>query len=251
MTKECVGSCLKYNIRLLIISLHASLLVQPLDLATFGPLKTLLSGKPSRVAKLAMRQFRRLEWLLAFTVVRPVALRASKIAGGFRQSGLIPYAPSAVLQRLPPNLPLCSEPSNQRRKASFHRISPLLFHNVSPTSPYRRVANAAVRRMLLSKKPLKSSAKKYLKKVVDYVELLQKQLTIAQKELQQLKELVEGKTRQRAGKRLVIKVKILVTTSELVDQVRTAEATTALKKSKKPLKKIRLKLNLKKKRCWV
>jgi hypothetical protein len=105
--------------------------------------------------------------------------------------------------------------------------------------------------MLLSKKPLKSSAKKYLKKVVDYVELLQKQLTIAQKELQQLKELVEGKTRQRAGKRLVIKVKILVTTSELVDQVRTAEATTALKKSKKPLKKIRLKLNLKKKRCWV
>ncbi len=101
--------------------------------------------------------------------------------------------------------------------------------------------------MLSSKKPLKSSAKKYLKKVVDCVELLQTQHTIAQKEIQQLKELVEGRKRQQAGKRLVLKDKILVTTQELVDQIRAAEATTAAKKRKKPMKKIRLKLNLRKK----
>jgi hypothetical protein len=126
-------------------------------------------------------------------------------------------------------------------------MSPQLLRNASPTGPYRRVANAAVRRMLSSKKPLKSSAKKYLKKVVDCVELLQTQLLIAQKDLQELKELVEARKWQRAGKRLVLKDKILVTTQELVDQVRAAEETTKTKKSKKPMKKIRLKLNLKKK----
>jgi hypothetical protein len=55
---------------------------------------------------------------------------------------------------------------------------------------------------------------------------------------------VEGRKRQLAGKRLVLKDIILVTTQELGDQVRVAKATTAMKKSKKMMKKIRLKLNL-------
>ncbi len=103
ITGNFIDYCLKNNIRLLIIPPHASHLVQPLDPAISRPLKTQLSGKLSRVAKLGMRRFKRLEWLLAYTVVQPVALRASNIAGGFKLSGLITYAPSAVLRRLPPD----------------------------------------------------------------------------------------------------------------------------------------------------
>jgi hypothetical protein len=69
---------------------------------------------------------------------------------------------------------------------------------------------------------------------------------IAQKEIRQLKELVEGRKRQQAGRRLVLKDKILLTMPELVDQIQAVEATAAAKKSKKPTKKIQLKLNLKK-----
>jgi hypothetical protein len=47
---------------------------------------------------------------------------------------------------------------------------------------------------------------------------------------------VEGRKRQRAGKRLVSEMIILVTTKELVDQIRVAEATTAAKMRKKPTK---------------
>jgi hypothetical protein len=79
-----IDFCLKNNVRPLIIPLHASHLVQPLDLAISGPLKTLLSGKLSRVTKLGIHQFGKLEWLLAYTVVQPVALRARNIADGFR-----------------------------------------------------------------------------------------------------------------------------------------------------------------------
>jgi hypothetical protein len=54
ITGNFIDFCLKNNIRLLIIPPHASHIVQPLDLACFGPLKTLLSGKLGRIAKLGM-----------------------------------------------------------------------------------------------------------------------------------------------------------------------------------------------------
>jgi hypothetical protein len=144
-------------------------------------MKTLLSGNLSRVARLGMRQFRRHEWLLVYKVVRPVALQASNLAGGFRWSGLIPYAPRAVSRRLPPDPLPRSLHSTRRQQAPYRCMSPQLLRNASPTGQFRQVVNAAVRRMLLSEKGLKRSAKKCLRKVVDCVELLQTQLTIAQK----------------------------------------------------------------------
>jgi hypothetical protein len=101
--------------------------------------------------------------------------------------------------------------------------------------------------MLLSKRPLKRSAKKYLKKVLDYVERLRAELTIAKNELQQLKAVVEGRKRKQTRKRLVIKDKMLVTNKELVERIRAAEAETAARKNKRRTKRIRLKLNLTKK----
>jgi hypothetical protein len=100
--------------------------------------------------------------------------------------------------------------------------------------------------MLASKKPLKHSAKRYLTKVVDCVERLQTELTIASKELEQLRAVVEGRRRQRTGKRLVIKDQILLTTRKLVERLKAAEAETQAKKGKRKQKRIRLKLNLKK-----
>jgi hypothetical protein len=122
--------------------------MQPLDLAIFGPLKTLLSGKLSQVAKTNIKCLQRHEWLQGYAVVRPVALQASNIAASFRKSGLILYAPSAVLRCLPPDPAPCQLRSTKRQHASSHRASHQLLRKASPTGPYRQVANAAVCRML-------------------------------------------------------------------------------------------------------
>jgi hypothetical protein len=165
--------CLENNIKLLIIPPHCSHLLQPLDLATFSPLKTLLSEKLRCVKRMGIYRFKRHKWLLAYAVVRPIAFRASNIAAGFCQSSLIPYAPSSVLRRLPPEPKLHQSQFTKHEQASSRRTSCRLLQNATLTGPWRHVANAAVQRLLSSEKPLKCSAKYYFKRVEDCVELLQ------------------------------------------------------------------------------
>ncbi len=94
---------------------------------------------------------------------------------------------------------------------------------------------------------MKRSAKIYLQKVVDAVETLQTQLTIARNEIHQLKGIVEGKKKERCGKRMIIKDKFLLTTQEILDRVLAAEAEKTARKNKRRKKRIRLKLILKEK----
>jgi hypothetical protein len=117
----------------------------------------------------------------------------------------------------------------------------MLLQNATPTGPWIHAANVAIRRTLCSKKLLKRSAKTYLKKVVECVELFQIELTIAKRELQDMKAVVEARKQHRTGKRLLIKDKIVVTTQGLPDGIRAADAETGAKQSKKPTKRIRAK----------
>jgi hypothetical protein len=167
------------NIRLLVMPAHASHLLQPLDLAVFGPLKALLSSKLNRVTRLGVYRLRKREWLCAYAAVRPIAFRASNIASAFRCAGLIPHAPSMVLRRLPPEPKQPKTASARRQQRLPRRARHQLRRQASPTGPSRRKANSIVRKMLLSEKPLRRSAKIYLQKVVDSAEMLQAQLTIA------------------------------------------------------------------------
>jgi hypothetical protein len=66
-------------------------------------------------------------------------------------------------------------------------------------------------------------------------------------QLQEVKTVLEGRKRQRSGKRLVIKDKVVVTTQDVVDRIQAVEAEAATKKGKKQTKKIVLKLKPKEK----
>jgi hypothetical protein len=65
--------------------------------------------------------------------------------------------------------------------------------------------------------------------VVDAVEALQAQLTIARNEIHQLKSIVEWRKEQR-GIRMRMKDKFLLTTQEILDWVLAAEAEKTVKK---------------------
>jgi hypothetical protein len=55
--------------------------------------------------------------------------------------------------------------------------------------------------------------------VLDYMEHLRAELTIAKNKLQQLKAVVEGRKHKQTGTRLVIKDKMLVMNKELVEHI--------------------------------
>ncbi len=79
------------------------------------------------------------------------------------------------------------------------------------------------------------------------MELLQAELMIATKDLEALKAIVAKRSRQRAGKREIIKDKYLLSVKEVRDRLLAKEAELAAKKSKGRKKKVSIKLNFRKK----
>ncbi len=66
---------MEHNIILLVIPPHTSHLLQPLDLAIFGPLKRHLTTEVNKITRTPVRSLTKTEWLLSYFRERPVALR--------------------------------------------------------------------------------------------------------------------------------------------------------------------------------
>ncbi len=182
MTGKFVDICLKNNIRLLVMPPHALDLLQPLDLACFGPLKTYLSRNLRSVVKSEALQIQRQEWFCAYAAARPLTLRKSNIASGFQRAGLFPL----VLRRLPAEATKLEQCLSRVLFTSHRRESTQWLQQASPAGPHMRQANSVVRRMLASENPIERPARSYLKKVVDRMEQHQAELTLTTKELEEL-----------------------------------------------------------------
>ncbi|KAI9788665.1 MAG: hypothetical protein M1816_006716, partial [Peltula sp. TS41687] len=95
--------------------------------------------------------------------------------------------------------------------------------------------NQRLKRILSSrhKKELESPVKRYIFNLAEVSELMKAQLVITEKESQDKEEILKARKRQCTGKRAVIKDKVLVTTKELLDGVKEAEAATKAKRTGK------------------
>ncbi|KAL8908187.1 MAG: hypothetical protein Q9171_005540 [Xanthocarpia ochracea] len=141
-----------------------------------------------------------------------MALREKNILSGFKTGGLYPYAPSHVLRHLPP-------PPSTNDMASLEKgMQNLMLTQATPQGFQLYKTNAALRRMLASP---------------DVSERMEAQLAIAEKEAKEREVLLQARKRQRTGKRLVIKDQIILSTMEIMDGVKAAEAETQAKKKKK------------------
>ncbi len=205
------------NIRLLVMPPHASHLLQQLDLACLGPMKTYLSRTLWSVVKSEARQIQRHEWFCAYAAARPLALRKPNIASGFRRAGLFPFALALVLQRLPAEgMQVEQRPSCVFFTSHYQKCIQWL-QQASPASLHMRQENSVVRRMLVLENPIERPARSYQNKVVDRMEQLQAELTITIKELEGLKSIVRKRAQQRAGKRKIIKNMFLISIGEVRD----------------------------------
>ncbi len=205
---------------------HASHLLQPLDLLVFRPLKTHLGQKSDRITRCGASRIRKHEWLKAYHLARPLALRKTNILSGFKAAGLHPYAPSHVLRYFLP------EPVSTEIISLTKGMHNLMLAESSPRGPQLHKTNAALRRMLASHRGLTSPAKRYVSKLADVSERMEARLTIVEKEAKEKGVLLAARKRQQTGKRLVIKDQIILSTKEIRDGVKAAEAETAAKKKK-------------------
>jgi hypothetical protein len=92
--------CKENKIITLCIPPHSSHLLQPLDVACFAPLKRAYSDEISALARQHIHHISKDDFLPAFKAIFNKVFTKGNITTGFREAGLVPYSPEAVLSKL-------------------------------------------------------------------------------------------------------------------------------------------------------
>ena len=90
ISAEMVNFCIQHRINLLLLPPHSSHLMQPLDVAVFGPLKHAISLQISRLLRSGITRIQKAEWLERYIEAREHAITNANILAGWRGAGLFP-----------------------------------------------------------------------------------------------------------------------------------------------------------------
>ena len=230
ITGEWVAHCMDNDILLAILPPHSSHLTQPLDVGVFGSLKKHMAAEIDPLIRLGVTRIQKVEWLAAFVIAHGKALRIENILSGFRGTGIHPFLPSKVLNRValpspskqtrPSTPPIPTNPFND----AVLTCSPADFNDVQK-------ANIALNNMITTDNAISTPARKYVTFLTQNVERLQATNIIIQHENEQLKAHVHQRKRQLSGKRRVIDGKHIITAADLIG-IQEAEKVTRARKGK-------------------
>lgn len=92
--------CKINNIITLCLPPHSSHITQPLDVGVFGPLKKAYGKEINTYSRAHINHITKVEFLLAFKAAYKKIMTKDNIAGGFRNTGLIPFEPQVVISKL-------------------------------------------------------------------------------------------------------------------------------------------------------
>ena len=85
---QFVRYCINHKIILFLLPLHASHVLQPLDVGVFGPLKTVMATQLSRLLACEISRLQKVDWVDKYIPACAQAVSASNIQGGWRGADL-------------------------------------------------------------------------------------------------------------------------------------------------------------------
>lgn len=98
--EEFVRVCYSKNILPFRLPPHTTHLPQPLDVVCFQPLKHYHSEAIDDAVEDGYYEFSKLEFFARITTIRSQAFKKNTIRESFRKTGLIPFNPKIVMQKL-------------------------------------------------------------------------------------------------------------------------------------------------------
>jgi len=221
-----IAHCMEYRITLLVIPPHSSHLLQPADVAVFGPLATYHAQETDHLTRTGVRCLSKAEWVQIYATARSKALTKKNILSAWRGAGLIPFNRHKVLQHLPSYRSSSSTPPPPPLPAL-----PLPARSSPPESQALRQHNTRFKHKI-SDCLLSSPTRQYAINLAGATERLAAQVSIL-RTTNKAQEAILNARKRRGGKRGVVQGQFMLTTSEIRDKVLQAEAETAAKKRKK------------------
>jgi DNA-binding protein H-NS len=187
----------------------------------------------------------KVEWLSAYVEAHEKAFSVRNILGGFRGTGIRPFNPSKVIDRIAP----ISHNSTKIHSLTPVKVNTPYLESVFTSSPLYtnevRQANAALLEEIKSGEPLSTPARNYAQCVVRRSERSDIRNIIVEEKYEKLRAEVTKKKKNLSGKRQVIDRKHVLTQPEILSGIIAAEKNTkkrktpAAKKGKREARKVK------------
>lgn len=225
ITGEYIGHCMDNNIILMILPPHSSHMTQPLDVGVFGPMKKHIAAEINPLIRTGIPRIQKVEWLTAFVAAHNRAVCSRNILGGFRGTGIHPFSPEKVLNRIDvtPDSKTTIRPTTPPNGTTPFNESVLTSSPVDINAVHR--ANVALSAELDSGKPLSTPAKTFIKCQGRSVERLYASNSILKHDNAAKDAVIGARKHRLSGKRKSIDGKNVMTAEELV-AIRDAEEVT-------------------------
>jgi hypothetical protein len=219
-----IAHCVQNNITLLVLPAHTSHVLQPLDIAVFGPLKKRLTAALEHFNHAQLGRIQKIEWMDAYIRARKEACTQHNIASAWRGAGLVPYHPERAFRTLGG----CSTPEPEQPPATPKQtVLDQVWTNSSPPDvSVLQQANSVLRASLGSGTSLNTPLRKYITKLADGAEQLATTHKINKCETDKLRSVIKMRKKRKKGKRVVLKGHFHISTAELRDAVIQAEKDT-------------------------
>jgi hypothetical protein len=228
-----IAHCMQHNIDLLILPPHCSHILQPLDVAVFGPLKTALANETDQLTRVGVRRIQKVEWIEMYYKARLRAMSQYNIQSAWLGAGIYPFDPQKAYNHLPSSYTRSSITSTNATtpppQTPNHRS---LLVSSPPSDAELRSSNAALNLMLQAQNVLDSPTRKYISRLTRTAETLRTQNTLLLKELQDTQSVLSARRTNKRGKRVALKGVIVMSTQEIQSAVLQIENETQNSKGK-------------------
>ena len=146
-TPEFDQYCAENKIITLCMPPHTSHLLQPLDMSCYSPLKRAYGREVEELARHGVYHIDKIDFLAAYTRIRPIVFTQQNIQAGFRATGLVPPCPDRVLSSLTvartPSPPQTATDNNTTAQAATQTETP---HTVAELQQQVRYLQERLRR---------------------------------------------------------------------------------------------------------
>ena len=198
--------CMEHRIELLVLPPHTSHLLQPLDVAIFGPLKKTLTKMLSPYHEAQLTRIQKIEWISSYEQARNMTFTAKNIGSAWRGAGLIPIDRKKALRYLSTaqatNSPTAETPPCTPTKQTFNNV---FLTSSSPEFGALHRANEALEEHIMV---LRTPVRAFVRECTSRSEQTSARHAIIRHENSALRGILNKRREIKKGKRAVLKGKI-------------------------------------------
>ena len=234
ISAKFVAYCIENNICLFLLLPHSSHLLQPLDVGVFGPLKAAVSADLDKLIRVGVNRLEKVEWVESYIRARPNAFTEKNIRAGWRHSGLAP-----INRNKHRDVPTTSSASGSDLYTpapglSVPTFEGLLRNNTELDAAALDSLNSQLAELAI-RNEINTPIRREMPKVLSRNRQLFAENIILKCRLEEVQKIVCARKERKNGKRNVLKGKTVVSTPEVLEELKKCEAQANLKKkSRRP-----------------